>query len=977
MLIIDQPLTTHSISPRTPQPQPPIPSPSLQAHPPTLAAMAAARVPRRARIVSAPASAIALSQRIVGSSLSSHIARSAFQSPVLPSHAPAATAAATAAAASATSGVSSGTVTDPAADRDATDATVACIEGSCKGVAAGRFSRPRFSLLVPAASIALTHPWPPLHHPLSAAPIPALVRFLSSSALAPQQLHSSGLSGNAGADSSSSSSSIIEALPPSVPRAVPDPGESLSARVDLAGSEVVFETGRLARLASGAVVVGVGDTKVLVTAVASHDRDTSRDFLPLMVDYRERQYVMGRIPNTYMRREGAPKEREILCARIIDRSIRPLFPKGFFYDTQITASVLSSDQEQDPDVLAVNAASAALCISDIPWNGPIGCVRVGRIDGQFVVNPSMTQLASSDLSLVYACTQEHAVMMEVQAREISNEDMAAALHLAHAEAAKLIPPQLELAEQARQEKRQAVPLVVTPAVMERVRGLAGGAVTAVLTNSLYSKVRGDLTCEAPWKPAGEEAGRAAGGDARSDGASEGAGRERCRGCAHQFCLLQGRGRALSKVQQDVAEVLGGGESGLAGEKVEGGGAEVEQEREGGDSALAQLPGAMEKLKREVIRDAVLGRGSRADGRGLEEVRQVACEAGVLNPLHGSSLFSRGNTQVLCTVTLGPPDDAQRVDSLTGVTQKRFMVHYSFPPFSVNEVRSERGGLNRREVGHGTLAEKALLAVFPDEQELPYSVRVTSEVMSSDGSSSMATVCGASLALMDAGVGVREHVAGISMGLVTDVDPSTGEIKDYRLLTDILGLEDYLGDMDFKIAGTRRGITAIQLDIKLPGVPLPVLCAALDPALTARSRIIEHMEKELAGPRLEHSATAPRFGTVAIDRDSIGRLIGPQGSTIKQLQRLTGSRIQVSNEGSVSIFARDSASFEATRDMGHGTPSIARPLSRALPLSPSLSFLPHPFSDTPRSPLSPTRAPLSDFSPSPTPPAPPSLLVQFF
>ncbi|CAI7789767.1 unnamed protein product [Closterium sp. NIES-53] len=443
--------------------------------------------------------------------------------------------------------------------------------------------------------------------------------------------------------------------------------------------------------------------------------------------------------------------------------------------------------------------------------------------------------------------------------------MAAALHLAHAEATKLIPPQLQLAEQARQEKRQAVPLVVTPPVMERVRGLAGGAVTAVLTNSLYSK--------------------------------------------------QDRGRALSKVQQDVAEVLGGGGSGAAGEeKVEGEGTEGEQEGEGGDSALAQLPGAMEKLKREVIRDAVLGRGSRADGRGLEEVRQVACEAGVLNPLHGSSLFSRGNTQVLCTVTLGPPDDAQRVDSLTGVTQKRFMVHYSFPPFSVNEVRSERGGLNRREVGHGTLAEKALLAVFPDEQELPYSVRVTSEVMSSDGSSSMATVCGASLALMDAGVGVREHVAGISMGLVTDVDPSTGKIKDYRLLTDILGLEDYLGDMDFKIAGTRRGITAIQLDIKLPGVPLPVLCAALDPALTARSRIIEHMEKELAGPRLEHSATAPRFGTVAIDRDSIGRLIGPQGSTIKQLQRLTGSRIQVSNEGSVSIFARDSASFEATRDM---------------------------------------------------------------
>lgn len=619
---------------------------------------------------------------------------------------------------------------------------------------------------------------------------------------------------------------------PEVPlawRKFPVSGQVFQEEVEVGSTKVSFETGKLARFAAGAVVVGVGETKVLVTVVADHKLDSSRDFLPLQVEYREKQYAQGKIPATFMRREGAPKERELLCGRLIDRSVRPLFPRGFFYDSQIIANVLCSDGEQDPDVLAVNAASAALMISDIPWKGPIGCVRIGRVKGNFIVNPNMDELSLSDLNLVYACTAEKTVMIETQAREITNQDYIAALHLAHAEATKLIPPQLELAAKVAVQKRPLPVLTVPPEVLDKVRSLAQFAIESVMGNPQFGKFE--------------------------------------------------RGQTLSKIEGEVKNIL---------------------VSEGDEVSTKLLPYAFDAVKKEVLRRNIFEKGIRVDGRGLNQVRELQCEAGTYPALHGSSLFSRGNTQVLCTVTMGAPDDAQRLDSLVGIDRKRFMVHYSFPPFSINEV-GRTGGLNRREVGHGTLAEKALVALLPPEEDFPYSVRVTSECLASDGSSSMATVCGGSIALMDAGIQLRAHVGAVSVGLVSVSDPETGRVTDYRILTDILGLEDHLGDMDFKIAGTRKGITAIQLDIKPAGVPLHILCEALEPALVGRSRILDFMEQVIGSPRDSSRDNLPRSGTMNIQQDSIGRLIGPQGSNVKNIQvRLTRLFVIVPSRHTLSL-----------------------------------------------------------------------------
>jgi len=633
-------------------------------------------------------------------------------------------------------------------------------------------------------------------------------------------------------------SSVLKALqqvnfqePPAPWRQFPTKGQVFEEKVEVGMETVTFETGKLAQFASGAVVLGMGDTRVLVTAVADHSVDERRDFLPLQVDYRERQYAQGKIPNTFMRREGAPKERELLCSRLIDRSIRPLFPKGFFYDTQIMANVICSDGDQDPDVLSVNAASAALMISDIPWNGPVGCVRIGRVKGQLVVNPNMDDLTESDLNLVYSCTAEKTIMIETQAREITNEDYVTALHLAHAEAAKLIPAQISLAAQVKNQKRPLQALTVDPEVIEKVRVLAEDAIQSVMGNPAFGKFE--------------------------------------------------RGKSLSRIEEEVKGIL---------------------ESEGDEAAVKILPYAFDAVKKQILQRNIFEKGVRVDGRALHEVRDLYCEAGTYLPLHGSSLFSRGNTQVLCTVTMGAPDDAQKLDSLVGMSRKRFMVHYSFPPFSINET-GRLGGLNRREVGHGTLAEKALVALLPPEEDFPYSVRVTSECLASDGSSSMATVCGGSLALMDAGVPLREHVGAVSVGLVSVTDPSNGNITDYRILTDILGLEDHLGDMDFKIAGTRKGITAIQLDIKPAGIPLYIICEALEPARVGRSQIIEFMEQTICSPRDAQRENMPRSGTMTIHQDSIGRLIGPQGSNVKGIQvniYMTSWQKLISMVGIVSI-----------------------------------------------------------------------------
>ncbi|CAL1380797.1 unnamed protein product [Linum trigynum] len=605
--------------------------------------------------------------------------------------------------------------------------------------------------------------------------------------------------------------------------------ESFKEEFEVGTNLITLETGKIARFANGAVVLGTGETKVLSTVAASKG-DALRDFLPLTVDYQEKQFAQSLIPTTFMRREGAPKERELLCGRLIDRPIRPLFPTGFYHEVQVTASVLSSDGRHDPDVMAANATSAALMLSDIPWGGPIGMIRIGRIDGHFIVNPTMEELILSDLNLVYACTKDKTLMIDVQAREITEKDLEAGLRVAHPEAVKYLEPQIRLAAKAGKQKKEYSLSMLSQKTLEKVGALAEAKIGAVFTDPSYGKFE--------------------------------------------------RGEALENIMQDVKQQL---------------------EEEGDEESIKILPKAIDTVRKQVVRKRIITEGYRLDGRHLDEVRPIYCEAGHLPILHGSALFNRGDTQVLCTVTLGAPQDAQRLDAIVGPSTKRFMLHYSFPPFCINEV-GKRTGLNRREVGHGTLAEKALLAVLPPEDEFKFTVRINSEVMASDGSTSMATVCGGSMALMDAGIPVREHVAGVSVGLVSEVD-STGEIKDYRILTDILGLEDHLGDMDFKIAGTRSGITAIQLDIKPAGIPLDIVCESLEAARKGRLQILEHMEREISTPRSKDDRNAPRLASLRYSNDALRRLIGPLGAIRKKIEEETGARLSVSDE-TLTIVAKN-------------------------------------------------------------------------
>ncbi|TXG54690.1 hypothetical protein EZV62_019946 [Acer yangbiense] len=615
--------------------------------------------------------------------------------------------------------------------------------------------------------------------------------------------------------------------------------DSFKEKFEIGSRLITLETGKIARFANGAVVLGMDETKVLST-VTSSKGDAVRDFLPLTVDYQEKQFAQGVIPNTFMRREGAPKERELLCGRIIDRPIRPLFPAGFYHEVQVMASVLSSDGKQDPDVMAANATSAALMLSDIPWGGPIGVIRIGRICGQFVVNPTMDELSLSDLNLVYACTKDKTLMIDVQAREISEKDLEAGLRLAHPEAVKYLEPQIRLAAKAGKHKKEYKLSMISDRTLENVSNLAEASIEAVFTDPSYGKFE--------------------------------------------------RGEALDKITQEVKKTL---------------------EEECDEESLQVLPKAVDTVRKKVVRKRIITEGFRVDGRRLDQVRPIYCEAGNLPILHGSSLFSRGDTQVLCTVTLGAPGDAQRLESLVGPPTKRFMLHYSFPPFSINEV-GKRMGLNRREVGHGTLAEKALLAVLPPEDDFPYTVRLNSEVMASDGSTSMATVCGGSMALLDAGIPLREHVAGVSVGLVTEIDPSTGEIKDYRIVTDILGLEDHLGDMDFKIAGTRKGVTAIQLDIKPAGIPLDIICESLEHALKGRLQILDHMDREISAPRTQDNRNSPRLATLKYSNDTLRRLIGPLGALKRKIEEETGARISVS-DGTLTILAKNQSVMENVQE----------------------------------------------------------------
>jgi polyribonucleotide nucleotidyltransferase len=604
------------------------------------------------------------------------------------------------------------------------------------------------------------------------------------------------------------------------------------SEIDLGGRTLSIEAGRVARAADGAAWVRYGDTVVLVTAVASKEAREGIDFFPLTVDYQERAYAAGKIPGGFFKREGRPHEKETLTSRLIDRPIRPLFPHGYHQDVQIIATVLSADQENDPDVLAVVGASAALTVSQIPFQGPIGCVRVGRIGGRLVVNPSYAQLAESDMDVVLAGTSAAVVMVEGGANEAPEEALLEGLLFGHQTLQAIVKLQLDLARQMGVVKPPFVATPVDAALKARVEGLC------------RARIR-----ELAFVPQKEEQK------------------------ARRRTLLD---EALATVAAEPGAVK------------------------------LQVKEIFEELEKQEMRRLILEEGRRADGRAVTQVRPITCETGVLPRTHGSALFTRGQTQALATTTLGTSEDEQRMDDLEGKTFKRFMLHYNFPPFSVGEVKFMRGA-SRRDIGHGALAERAIQSVLPGKEEFPYTVRIVSDILESNGSSSMATVCGASLSLMDAGVPVKAAVAGVAMGLVKEGDKTV-------VLTDIQGLEDHLGDMDFKVAGTRTGVTSIQMDIKIQGITEAVLKQALTQARQARLEVLDIMEAAIARPRTSLSPYAPRIITFKIPTDKIREVIGPGGKVIRGIVEQTGVKIDIEDDGTVVIASVDEAAARRAMDI---------------------------------------------------------------
>jgi polyribonucleotide nucleotidyltransferase len=605
--------------------------------------------------------------------------------------------------------------------------------------------------------------------------------------------------------------------------------------VEIAGSEISFETGRMAKQASGAVVVRQGDTMVLATAVAGSLRDV--DFLPLTVDVEERMYASGKIPGSFFKREGRPGEKGTLTARMIDRPIRPLFPKEWRYDTQLVAIPLSIDHVHPYDILAMNGASAALMISDIPLPTPVGAVRIGKIDGNFVVNPQEPDLlpdaeSPTDLDLIVAGTEEAILMVEAGANEIPEAEILDALDIAHAEIKKLCALQRELAAKVGKEKKAFEAIQVDPQILEEIRSSHGAALEDA--TQVEDKLdRQDATKAVETQILEQHA----------PGAPEGASEEQ---------LVAAKERR----------------------------------------AAVQL--AFDKLEKSIIRERIAIHKKRPDGRGENEIRDISIEVGVTPRTHGSALFTRGQTQALSVVAMGTLKEEMRLDTLGLETKKYYWHHYNFPPFSVGEA-GRMGGVKRRDIGHGALAERALAPMVPSIEEFPYSIRVVSDILESNGSSSMASVCGSSLSLMDAGVPIKRPVAGIAMGLIKEGD-------DYIVLTDIAGVEDHLGDMDFKVAGTERGITALQMDIKITGVTFDILRDALAQAKEARTFILGKMDETIQGPRTELSQFAPRIQTIQIDPSQIGLLIGKGGETIRGLAEEFESQIDVNDDGQVLIYS---------------------------------------------------------------------------
>ncbi len=591
------------------------------------------------------------------------------------------------------------------------------------------------------------------------------------------------------------------------------------------GHVVTFETGKLASLANGAVTVQLGDTMIFAAATMGGPREGA-DFLPLGVFYEERLYAGGRIPGSFFRREGRPTTEATLIARLTDRPLRPLFPEGMRNDLQVLMYSLSSDGENPIDILAINAASAALTISDIPWNGPVGAVRVGRIDGEFIINPTFQQMEESDLDLRIAGTREAILMVECGANEVPEEVMVEALELGH----KAIQPLIEVQEAMRAavgKPKQEVQLAQPDAALNaRVQARVEAAINELIDNY-------------PGKAAFNQ--------------------------------------AMDELQAAVVEELVNPEDPEAPD----------------ESAVKKAFHAAEKA---IIRERILSEGKRPDGRGPEDIRNIWCEVDYSPRAHGSAIFTRGETQVLTLATLGTLGEAQMLDTLNPQETKRYLHHYNFPPFSTGEVRPLRGQ-SRREIGHGALAERALEPVIPPEEEFPYTIRLVSEVMSSNGSSSMASVCGSTLALMDTGVPIKAPVAGVAMGLVTDGDR-------YRVLTDIQGMEDHLGDMDFKVAGTDKGITALQMDIKIAGLSRQIMEEALAQARKARLFILDKMMAVIAAPRPELKPHVPRITSIKIPVDKIGAVIGPGGKVIRGIQADTGTTIDIAEDGTVYIASTD-------------------------------------------------------------------------
>jgi polyribonucleotide nucleotidyltransferase len=590
------------------------------------------------------------------------------------------------------------------------------------------------------------------------------------------------------------------------------------------GKRLVFETGRMAKQASGAALVSMGETVVLATAVASQEMREGIDFFPLTVDYREYTYAGGRIPGGFIKREGRPSEKEILTSRQIDRPIRPLFPEGFRNETQVIALVFSADKENDPDVIGINAAVAALALSDIPFGATVGAVRVGRVNGEFVVNPTYAERATTTVNIMVVGHKDGIVMIEAGAKEETEDVVLAAIEFAHGEIKKIVGAIEELVAKAGKKKRE----FVAPAVDEAYYGQLKARIGARLSDALDTKTHGKT---------------------------------------ESYSLIK-------QIKDELVKELPADDA----------------------DAKRKLEHYYELLRERLFREQVTKERVRPDRRAFDEIRPISIETSVLPRTHGSALFTRGETQALVTATLGTMDDSQRLESYEGEQKKNFMLHYNFPPFSVGET-GRMTGVGRREVGHGALAERAISAVLPAADESPYSIRIVSDILESNGSSSMASVCGASLALYDAGIALKGAVAGVAMGLVKEGD-------DYAILTDIAGAEDHYGDMDFKVAGTRKGITALQMDIKIGGLSREILQQAMDQARRGRLFLLDKMDTELSGPRKERSQYAPRIETVQIPTDKIRDLIGKGGATIRGIVEQTGAKIDVDDTGRVSVASSD-------------------------------------------------------------------------